>query len=210
MNIILNPNVISPSVNPFRLKESILQDFNGFRCGFLNNMSKIQNVSVIIDGSRSMGGPTSWYNQYCMLSQILGDNVEVMHSNMDGIAIHDNKDAETIYGIEADSCGEGFEFALSQCKYNVVIIIGDGTISDSIPVHNGKFIIYWNVQNAAEIPNNYYKSSFHWVNSVVDGTTANGDHAQLMQIETAVFIQQLKLCDNNMEFTLNEYGPRGT
>lgn len=157
-----------------------------------------------------MGDQTSWDNQYFMLSQILGDNVEVMHSNMDGIAIHDNKDAETIYGIKADSCGEGFEFALSQCKYDVVIIIGDGTISDFHPGNNGKFIIYWNVMHSAEIPNNYYKSSFPWVNTVVDGNTANGEHAKLMQIKTAVFIQQLNLVDDNMEFQLKEYGPRGT
>jgi hypothetical protein len=132
---------------------------------------KIKAVTIVVDGSGSM---TLVEDYLIGVLKLLPDacaenSVEIMHTFAEGIIIHPSVKSTSILEIEYASGGEGLSFAYANAKYENILLITDGHITDrEVTIPEGKNISEWVIKKPNSSPTSYKKYIGDTINDMIE------------------------------------------
>lgn len=128
---------------------------------------KIKNVTIVVDGSASMTLVEDYLIGVLKIIPAACDeiSVEIIHTFAEGILIHSSVKSKTILEIEYASGGEGLSLAYANAKYDDILLITDGHITDiKVTIPEGKKISEWVIKK----PDSFEMTYAQYVEKIVN------------------------------------------
>jgi hypothetical protein len=132
---------------------------------------KIKDVTIVVDGS----GSISLVEEFVIgVLKILPEacdesSVEIIHTFSEGIIVHPSVSANSVLEIRYASGGEGLSFAYKNAKYDKILLITDGYITDKeVVIPEGKKVSEWIISKPNIFETSYQKYVEDTVNDMIE------------------------------------------
>lgn len=181
------PNAVDAAWNNAALKTYISEPhIHGLadEAGITILPQKIKEVTIIVDGSGSMTLVEDYIiGVLKILPEACDENsVEIMHTFAEGIIIHSNVNSSSVLEIEYASGGEGLSFAYANAKYENILLITDGHITDrEVTIPEGKNISEFLIKK----PNSFTTSYKKYIGDTINDMIEHYNHGMQPRLDKA-------------------------